>query len=525
MDDDKLSQTDGAGALQPIEQFNGSNENGTALQVCTDNSSSINDRSNSSNDIFNSEIPQFSGNVTNQGNNETWNTVQSEKQNKKRGREGTLSPPKRQKQPKITYWLDDPGRQNQNRFSVLEVDAPDVPKEIVHKPPPIFVDKVINIQPLIKILNENISDKYEIKVLKHDRIKIQPKLPEAFSKIVKILEEKNTEFYTYKLKEERNFKVVLRNMHYSSDTEDIKDELNRLGHKVVNIWNIKHRQNKNPLSLFTIELEPRENNKDIYKVKGLLHTRVVFEPPRPKREMPQCSNCQHYGHTKAYCHRTPTCIKCAGNHKSVLCPRKTRSNDVKCALCKGQHPANYKGCEMYKKLHRLNNPMLTQNRNVNFRQSSDTRSTVSENIAVRQSSDTFPPVSGRQLRQSRDTSSTVSTRQFTGTSSSVPARQSSDTFSSVSVNQLGQSSGTSSSVPRQSYANTARGRAATQTPLNTNTVPRNAFVPVSENPQDTSFASEIREMMSFMRQMMQQLSAMTTLLINLTSKLSANSIP
>ena len=43
-----------------------------------------------------------------------------------------------------------------------------------------------------------------------NRVKIQASIPECFAEIVKQLEEKKTEFYTYKPKSERNFKVNLK---------------------------------------------------------------------------------------------------------------------------------------------------------------------------------------------------------------------------------------------------------------------------------------------------------------------------
>lgn len=108
--------------------------------------------------------------------------------------------------------------------------------------------------------------------------------------------------------------------------------------------------------MFIVELKQNENNKLIYEIKTLLHCRITFEPPRPKREIPQCAKCQQYGHTKAYCRRSPKCIKCAGNHLSADCTRKYRSEDVKCVLCEGNHPANYKGCRVYKELQMVRFP-------------------------------------------------------------------------------------------------------------------------------------------------------------------------
>ena len=49
----------------------------------------------------------------------------------------------------------------------------------------------------------------------------------------------------------------------------------------------------------------------MYKVKKLLNTIITFEPPRAKRDIPQCTRCQAHGHTKNYCFKTPACVKCA----------------------------------------------------------------------------------------------------------------------------------------------------------------------------------------------------------------------
>ena len=112
---------------------------------------------------------------------------------------------------------------------------------------------------------------------------------------------------------------------------------------------MKHRETKLPLPMFIVEFEQEENNKDIYQIKYLLNRKIQFEPPRPKRQMPECTNCQKYGHTKSFCHRKPKCIKCAGDLSKDY-SRKTRSDLVKCALCDGNHPVNYKGCRIYQDL-------------------------------------------------------------------------------------------------------------------------------------------------------------------------------
>lgn len=54
----------------------------------------------------------------------------------------------------------------------------------------------------------------------------------------------------------------------------------------------------------------------------------------------------------------PNCIKCAGEHTSANCERKDKTENVKCAQCGGNHPANYKGCIVYKHLQKLKYPQL-----------------------------------------------------------------------------------------------------------------------------------------------------------------------
>jgi hypothetical protein len=46
------------------------------------------------------------------------------------------------------------------------------------------------------------------------------------------------QFHTYKLKEERIYRVMLKNIHYSINPEEIETEIENLRHTATNIWNI-----------------------------------------------------------------------------------------------------------------------------------------------------------------------------------------------------------------------------------------------------------------------------------------------
>ena len=146
---------------------------------------------------------------------------------------------------------------------------------------------------------------------------------------------------------ERAHRIVIKHLHHSTDIEDIRQELLELGQKARNKLNAQHRITKEPLSLFFVDLEPSENNKEVYKITALQNKTIQIEPPRAqKNNTVQCMRCQHYGHTKSYCNRPFSCVKCGGHHNTKEC---TKSNDTPatCALCGGNHPANYRWCEHY----------------------------------------------------------------------------------------------------------------------------------------------------------------------------------
>jgi hypothetical protein len=52
-------------------------------------------------------------------------------------------------------------------------------------------------------------------------------------------------------------------MHNSTDPSEIKTEIEKFGHTVVNIFNIKQNRTNTPLSLYFVDLKPSENNKNV----------------------------------------------------------------------------------------------------------------------------------------------------------------------------------------------------------------------------------------------------------------------
>lgn len=290
-------------------------------------------------------------------------------ENKKKMRNSPETPTSNKKQTRINdYWLNKPITTS-NFYEKLEDEESqktnddnsgnNINKEEI-KSPPIFVDGVENIAPLKQVLDKIAKDQYALKILKNNQIKIQPTLTTKYHPIMEALKQKETQGYTYQCKIDKKFKVVLRNMHPTIDTNELKAEIEAHDHKVIKITNILEARTKKPLPLFFIELQQKENNKDIYKIKSLSNTIITFEQPYKKRDIAQCTRCQAYGHTKNYCFRGPRCVKCAEKHLTTDCPRQQKFNEVKCYNCGGNHPASYKGCEVRKQIQQKFFPKLRE---------------------------------------------------------------------------------------------------------------------------------------------------------------------
>jgi len=58
----------------------------------------------------------------------------------------------------------------------------------------------------------------------------------------------------------------------------------------------------------------------IYNLQYLLHRRINVEEPYKRNGPVQCTNCQEYGHTRAYCSLRTVCVACGDFHKSANCP-------------------------------------------------------------------------------------------------------------------------------------------------------------------------------------------------------------
>jgi hypothetical protein len=170
------------------------------------------------------------------------------------------------------------------------------------------------------------------------------------------------------------YKIVIRNLHFSTISNDIIKASAELGHSVKFIYNVKNK-NKYPLSLLFVDMLTQDNNKDILEIKSLLNTKISIEKPHKKKHgPPQYHNCQSYEDTRNNCHHELNCGKCGNINPTNECS-KDRHNPAKFALCNEKYTANYKGYPVYKALHKKTVPKVTPVKNSDFNAQSKTKLT------------------------------------------------------------------------------------------------------------------------------------------------------
>lgn len=283
-----------------------------------------------------------------------------------------------------------------NRFSPLYIDTNNTKTRLnntstdnemavdndvinIKAPPPIFIKSIINnYQAFCEEISNLLAPPLEFSCkTTSNSLKLNTSNPNSYRTVIKYLKQKNVNFYTFQLHDDKPYRVVIRNLHPTTAVDFIKEDLGNHGFLTRNITNVLHYQSKAPLPLFFVDLEPAANNKDIFELQYICYTKIKVEAPKPKKQIPQCMNCQDYGHTRSYCHSSPRCVRCGDHHSSTTC---TKSKDLpaKCALCFGDHPANYRGCPALKNIqthrnrhskvninHRLNNNNKFSENNTN----------------------------------------------------------------------------------------------------------------------------------------------------------------
>jgi hypothetical protein len=100
------------------------------------------------------------------------------------------------------------------------------------------------------------NETYIVKALPNNTMKIMPNTPATYKKLIQYVRDEKIIHHTYEIKQEKAYRIVIRDLNHSIPISDIIEELDKKGHKVRNMINVKHRISKEPLPLFFADLEP-----------------------------------------------------------------------------------------------------------------------------------------------------------------------------------------------------------------------------------------------------------------------------
>ena len=73
------------------------------------------------------------------------------------------------------------------------------------------------------------EETYQCKILQNDTVKISTQNPDTYRKLIRHLNSENIIHHTYQMKQDRAYRIVIRNLHYSIPIDEIK-ELQKRGH-------------------------------------------------------------------------------------------------------------------------------------------------------------------------------------------------------------------------------------------------------------------------------------------------------
>lgn len=273
--------------------------------------------------------------------------VNLEENNKRKGHH--LSPPPYNTVQKRYLWTNEELLKN-NKFYNLPTEqvsdagpSSNMPSTSSPKIPPIFLS-IINYNEMIIDLKRLTKNDFLTKTT-NGRTKINVNSIEDYRTITNFFKENQINFYTYQDSTSKPLSIVIKNVPYSIEDEDIKKELLDKNLPVTKVSRLLNK-NKAKSLVVAVELVNKEAAKEIFKIEHLCYAVVHVEPRKNSGSIPQCFRCQRYGHTKNYCEMNPRCVKCEGDHLYKDCA-KSAETPPKCVNCKMDHPANYKGCAYY----------------------------------------------------------------------------------------------------------------------------------------------------------------------------------
>jgi hypothetical protein len=210
-----------------------------------------------------------------------------------------------------------------------------------------------------KLKNSPISEPHLAIV--RDGIKIFTNSIEDYNKLKSHLAASDTKFFTHQLREEQTNKFVIHGLP-KIDCKELLNELTKMGAKPVAVRELSIKKKQNPdhcVYIVSFLKKDRVTILDLKEFRAISYVRVRWEIFRRTQIGPtQCNKCMRFGHGTSNCHMQARCKRCGEQHATKDCthlPQQMEADGattaltidqskVKCALCGGNHTANYSKC-------------------------------------------------------------------------------------------------------------------------------------------------------------------------------------
>lgn len=151
----------------------------------------------------------------------------------------------------------------------------------IHIPPPIFIRSELDYLGFCNAIKNAIGSNEFACKSNLNELKLQTYTPDLHKNVMHLLKEKKVNFHTYLIQQEKPFRVVIHNLHHTTDLNFINEEL-KTKEYAIQVVNVLQWQTKKPLPLFFVDLKLDRHNSDIF---------TLFRKDKIRRtSSPSCSS-------------------------------------------------------------------------------------------------------------------------------------------------------------------------------------------------------------------------------------------
>ncbi|CAF4788640.1 unnamed protein product [Pieris macdunnoughi] len=181
-----------------------------------------------------------------------------------------------------------------NSFSGLPIDQPeyrarDAKDKKTNKPPPIILYGIEDVHKLTELL-ETATDRsnFSYKIISRNQLKVLSVNLEIYKKVITVIREHGLIGHTFNRKDQKCYRIVIRNLHHTTPTTAIKEAIEESGNTVVGeIINAKFGPDKKPTSTFFVNLlqgPHPANYKGCEVYKEILSRKTTQHLPRKHKK-------------------------------------------------------------------------------------------------------------------------------------------------------------------------------------------------------------------------------------------------